>query len=58
MTVENPKPKLLLRPITTGANSATTQSELLATTCNLLKAREKNRVQGVIGFGDASNWLK
>ena len=58
MAVENPKPKLILRPITTGANSATNQSELLAITCNLFKAREKSRVQGAIGFGYASNWLK
>ena len=53
-----PKPKLLLRPITTGANSAMNQSEFLAITCNLLKAREKSRVQDAIGFGFASNWLK
>ena len=58
MTVEKPNPKLLLRPITTGANSAMNQSEFLAITCNLLKAQEKWRVQGAIGFGFASNWLK
>ena len=34
------------------------QSEFLAITCNLLKAREKSRVQGAIGFGFASHWLK
>ena len=34
------------------------QSEYLAITCNLVKAREKSRVQEVIGFGFASNWLK
>ena len=34
------------------------QSEYLAITCDLLKAREKSRVQGVIDFGFASNWLK
>ena len=34
------------------------QSEFLAITCNLLKAREKSRVQGAIGFGLASHWLK
>ena len=32
MTVEKPKPKQLLRPITTGANSAMNQSEFLAVT--------------------------
>ena len=31
------------------ANSAMNQSEFLAITCNLLKLREKSRVQGVIG---------
>ena len=44
--------------ITTRANSAMNQSEFLAITCNLLKAREKSRVRGVIGFGFASHWLK
>ena len=58
MTVENPKPKQLLRPITTGANSAMNQSQFLAITCNSLKAREKSRVHGAIGFGLASHWLK
>ena len=54
MTVE--KPKQLLRPITTGADSAINQSEFLAVTCNSLKAREKSH--GAIGFGFASHWLK
>ena len=34
------------------------QSQFLATTCNSLKAREKSRVHGAIGFGFASHWLK
>jgi len=55
MTVEKPKPKQLLRPITTGANSATSQSQFLAITYNLLKAREKSPVHGAIGFGYASH---
>ena len=58
MTVEKPKPKQLLRPITTGADSAMNQSQFLAITCNSLKAREKSRVHGVIGFGFATHWLK
>ena len=58
MTVEKPKPKQLLRPITTGANSAMNQSQFPAITCNSLKAREKSRVQGAIGFGFAYHWLK
>ena len=58
MTVEKPKPKSSLRPITTGAHSEMNQSEFLEITCNLLKAREKSRVQGAIGFSFASNWLK
>ena len=58
MAVEKPKPKQLLRPITTGADSATNQSQFLEITCNTLKAREKSRVHGAIGFGFASHWLK
>ena len=33
------------------------QSQLLAITCNSLKAREKSRVHGAIGFSFASHWL-
>ena len=58
MTVEKPKPKQLLRPITTGADSAINQSQFLAITCNSLRAREKSRVRGAIGFGFTSHWLK
>mgnify|MGYP000017116371 FL=1 len=39
---EKPKAKQFLGTITTGASSAINQSEFLATTCNLVKAREKN----------------
>ena len=55
MNVEKPKPKQLLRPITTGADSTMNQSQI---TCNSLKGREKSRVHGAIGFGFASHWLK
>ena len=58
MTVEKPKPKQLLRPITTGANSEMNQSQFLAITCNSLKAQEKSHVHGAIGLGFASHWLK
>jgi len=58
MTVEKPKPKQLLRPITAGANSATNQSQFIAITCNSLKAWEKWHVHGAIGFGFAFHWLK
>ena len=58
MTVEKPKPKQLLRPITTGAGSAMNQSQFLVILCNSLQAREKSRVHGAIGFGFASHWLK
>ena len=58
MTVEKPKPKQLLRPITTGTNSAMNQSQFLAITCNSLEAREKSRLHGATGFGFASHWLK
>ena len=58
MTVKKPKPKQLLRPITTGADNTMNQSQFLAITCNSLKAREKSRVYGAIGFGFTSHWLK
>ena len=47
-----------ITPITTGADSATNQSQFLEITCNTLKAREKSRVHGAIAFGFASHWLK
>ena len=58
MTVEKLKPKQLLRPITTGADSAMNQSQFLAITCNSLKAREKSIVHYATGFGFASHCLK
>ena len=58
MTVEKPKAKQLLRPITTGSDSAMNQSQFLALTRNSLKARVKSHVHGAIGFGFASHWLK
>ena len=57
-TVEKPIPKQLLRATTTGENSAMNQSQFLAITCNSLKAREKSRAHGAIGFGFASHRLK
>ena len=56
MTVEKPKLKQLLPPITTGADSAMNQSQFLAISCKSLEAREKSRVHGAIGFD--SHWLK
>ena len=58
MTVKKLKPKQLLQPITTGADSAMNQSQFLAITCDSLKAREKSRAHGAIGFGFASHLLK
>ena len=58
MTVEKPKPKQLLQPITTGADSTMNQSQFLAITCNLLNLQEKSHVHSAIGFGFASHWLK
>ena len=58
MTVEKPISKELLRPITTRAKSAMNQPEFQAITCNFLKAREKLRAQGAIGFRLSSHWLK
>ena len=56
--VEKPKPKQLLRPITTVAGSAMNQLEFLAIICNSPEAREKSRVRGAIGFGFDFHWLK
>ena len=58
MTIEKPKPKQLLRPITTETNSSMNQSQFLVITCNSPEAREKSREHGKIGFGFASLWLK
>ena len=58
MTVEKPKPKQSLRPITPGADSAMNQSQFLAITCNSLKAREKSRLHGANSFGFTFHWLK
>ena len=58
MTVEKPKPKQLLQPITAGADSTMNQSQFLAITCNSLKVWEKSHVHGAIGFGFACHWLK
>ena len=58
MTVEKPKPKQLLRQITTGAGRAMNQSQFLAITCNLREAQEKSRVHGKMGFCFDSHWLK
>ena len=52
------KPKQLLRPITTGADSAMNQSLFLEITCNSLVAREKSRVHGAVRSGFDSHWLK
>ena len=45
-SVEKPKPKQLLRPITTRTNRAVNQSQFLAITGNTLEARKKSRVRG------------
>ena len=58
MALEKPIPKQLLRPITTGANTAMNQSQFLANTYSLFKAQEKSRVHGAIGFASASHCLK
>ena len=59
MTVEKPKPKQLLRPITKGADSTMNQSQLAAITCKThSKGGKKPRVHGAIGLGFASHRLK
>ena len=50
MIVEKPKPRQLLRPITTGLNVAMNQSQFLANTSNLLKVREQSRGHDATGF--------
>ena len=57
MTVEKPKPKQLLPPITKGTNSSMNQSQFLAITCNSPETREKSRVDGAIAFGFESHRL-
>ena len=58
MAVEKPKPKQLLRPITTGAKSAMNLSEFLAITCNFLKTRENITRSWCNLFGFSFSWLK
>ena len=58
MTVEKPKPKQLLRPITTRADSVINLSKFLEITCNSLEAREKSHVHGATGFDFDSHGLK
>ena len=60
MTVEKPKPKQLLQPITTAADSAMNQSQFLAISCNSLEARKKLciHMHGAISLGFDSCWLK
>ena len=58
MAADKPKPKQLLGPIRTGADSAMNQSQFLAITCNSLVAQEKSRVHGAVGFGFDSHWRK
>ena len=46
-----PNPKQFFRPIATGVNRAMNQSESLAMTCNLLKARKKSRLLRACLYG-------
>ena len=48
----------VITPSTTATSSAMNQPKFLQITCNWFKAREKWRVQGAIGFGFTSHWLK
>ena len=43
--------------ITAGVKSAMNQSKFEVIACNVLKARQKSRVQGAIEFGFPSHWL-
>ena len=49
---------VILRPITMGENSTMNLYEFRVITCDFLKARDRSRVQGVIGFGFVPHWLK
>ena len=51
MTIEKTKTKAIIP-----TNHNRNQSHFLAIICNSLKAREKSRVHGAIGF--TSHWLK
>ena len=55
MTVEKGISKQLLQPITGGVNGSMKQTEFLAITCYLLKAREKSRLHRANGVGFASH---
>ena len=57
MTVKKPKLVITLTNHN-GSNQCNESIIILANACNLLKAREKLRVQGTIGFGFTFNWLK
>ena len=56
--MEKPIPTKILRPIIRGVDVVVNQSEFLAITRNLLKARRKFRVKGVIGFSFVCHCLK
>ena len=56
-SIEYRKTKKLLRQSTVGANSAINQSKFVAIPGELLKAREKSRVQVAISLGFSSHWL-
>lgn len=58
MSVEKPIAKEPLQQITAGVNSAIDQSEFIAVSCNLFKARESSRVRLVLGFAHRrlKNW--
>ena len=54
MTGEKPIPKLLLRPVTRGANSTINRSQFL----KKLPVTCSKRKEGTICFGLASDWLR
>ena len=58
MAVEKLKPNQTKPNQNQNQSNYSDQSQFLEIICNSLKAREKSRVHGAIGFGFASHWLK
>ena len=58
LSVVKPKPKYLLRSITTNVGNLVNKSELKAKTCSRRQARENTREQVTIRFGFTFDWLR
>ena len=58
MTVVKTKTKVITVTNHNRSKQCDEPIKFLAITCNLLKVQKKSCLQGAIGFGFASNWLK